>query len=183
VTTDLLERHSTCAERAEDDRLSDVCAPLMHRSRKTGLFQYPAKADGGPTEEQQRAAIQALISGARDIAKNPKTIMSRRDYEATRAKMRTAVDALYALTNLDPFSLVAPTNQIETEIDELRRTVTVVERDRGELVERAVTVGIARLCRSIFGTVMLGVVAALASALLGTRIERYQVRNWLAAAA
>jgi hypothetical protein len=136
--------------------------------------------------------VRTLISGARDIAKNPGPIMmTRREFETLRAKLQTAADALYPLTSpldtcrtgINPFSLFEAIGQIESQIAHLNHTVIVVERDRGGLTEQAVSIHIAQLCCDLFGTVMLGVVAALASALLGTKIERHSVRNWWAATA
>ena len=191
MTTDTIERRSTGAfEPVEKDELSTICAALLQRARRDGRFRYPARDAGtGTAEERQQAAIAALISGACDIAEKPPAIMTRREFEATRAKLRTAADALYALstpldpryTGIDPFALVAPINEIETEIVQLRHTVVVIERDRGSDPRvQAVAAGIGQLCYLLFGTVMSGVVAGLTEALIGTKVERYEVRNWTA---
>jgi hypothetical protein len=187
MTTDVLNATMSSDTVERIDKLSAICAPLMQRSRKDGRFRYPAKYGDGSAEERQRNAVQTLISGARDIAENPGPIMmTRREFETLRAKLQTAADALYALTSpldthrtgIDPFSLFEAIGQIESQIARLNHTVVVVERDRGELTEQAVCIHIAQLCHELFGSVMLGVVAALAGAVLGTQIERHSVRNW-----
>ena len=187
MTTDVLERDRK-ATASGIDKLTAICAPLMQRSRKDGRFRYPAKDVGqGSAEDRQRDAIRTLISGARDIAKNPLAIMTRRDFEETRAKLRTAANALYTIgsprdmrgAGIDPFLLVAPINEIETEISEFGREIIIIERDRGsDPREQAVAAHIAQLCYSLFGNVMSGVVAGLTEALLGAKVERHSVRNW-----
>jgi hypothetical protein len=191
MSADVVERRAAVAESALDlpPQLRPVWDQLMHSSRKTGMFQFPTTfdLDCGTTEERQRAAISLLFMGAIEFSEKPGPIMTRREFEAMRGELHTAADTLRKVSSpfdsrradIDP--LIDAVGEIEAKIFQLDRAAIVVERDRGDLREQVVTVRIAQLCNALFDNVMLGVVAALAGAVLDTKIERHSVRNWWAA--
>jgi hypothetical protein len=202
MTTNVIERATPVAEKALAPDLPPFAAirrQLMRRDRKTGRFLAPATFDfrfGTTTAGRQQIAISMLFAMAWTIAESSGLIMTRRAFELTRTRLRTQADSLRETTAttaqlglhkpwpdehyVDP--VIEATREIEDRLARLERRTIVVERDRGELIEQAVAIRIAQLCRSIFGgKVMLGVVAALAGAVLDTKIERHSVRNWWAA--
>jgi hypothetical protein len=198
MTTDVIERvaHSgrlaTAQTSNELPSFSAIRRQLMRRDRKTGMFLSPAKFDFRFGHDKQQVAISLLFAAAHTIAASSGLIMTRHVFELTHARLRMQADGLRETTavsaqlglnqpwpaehHVDP--VTEAIREIEDRLVRLERRVIVTERDRGDLREQAVTVHIAQLCYTIFGSVMLGVVAALAGAVLDTTIERHSVRNW-----
>jgi hypothetical protein len=198
MTTDTIERGTALAEKPAARELPQFAAirrQLMRRDRKTGRFLSPVTFDFRFGHDRQQIGISMLFAMVRTIADRSGLILTRHEYELTCTRLRGQADSLRETTAasarlglhkpwpdehyVDP--VIEATREIEDRLARLERKTIVVERDRGKLTEQGVCIRIAQLCHQIFGTVMLGVVAALASALLGTKIERHSVRNWWAA--
>jgi hypothetical protein len=200
MSTTILERRSIEENHAGDlsPPFSAIWQQLMRQDRKTGRFLFPTTFDLGlgTAEERQQTAIWMLLSGACHIAESPGPIMTRREFEAMRTELQTQADSLRETTvatvrlglskphtiSSDPAEhyvdpLIEAAHEVEHRIAQLKRTTIVIERDRGDAHAQAVTIRITQLCYVFFDNTMPRVVAALAGALLNTKIERYRVRD------
>jgi hypothetical protein len=182
----------------EDARLAHVYKQLMRRKRKTGAFLCPTKLDFGidTAEERQCAAIgmlyQAAIEPTPPVIRKEDCDTMRDKLAATAAEVRMRVSELKELgvrsvrhelgdcPATDPWLAVA--DDMENTADGIDRTAFVVERDRGMLFERALSVQIASMMKLLFDTVQPGLVAKLVEAATGRSIEAWRIREWLASA-
>jgi hypothetical protein len=136
-----------------------------------------------------------------EVAENPARIMLRRDFETTRSDLQATAETLrkrvgtmvqlglrkphrYSsepeLHYIDP--LIVAAEEADEQAAQLGdRGVIIVERDTGNMREHAVAVGIATMCRWLFGRPVPAVVVGLVKILLDRDIRASQVRDWCAA--
>jgi hypothetical protein len=196
MTTDTIERGTAVAEKPAARELPQFAAirrQLMRRDRKTGMLLTPAIFDFGFGHDRQGIAISMLFAMAHTTADRSGLIMTRREFELTRARLRAHADSLRETTavsarlglrkpwsdDVDP--VAEAIHEIEERLARLERKTIVVERDRGELTAQGASIRISQLCCQIFGSTMPGVVAALAGVLLGVEITRQRVSDWIVA--
>lgn len=201
MTVDVIERARVGSENPWHDVpiAAGLWAGLMRRRRKDGCFLHPTTFDlgRGTAEERQRAAIWLLFSLACDIAENPARIILRRDLETRRSDLQAAAKTLRTtvatmvqsglrrphqissepeLHHIDP--LIVAAEEAEELAAQLGDRGIVIERDRGNMREHAVAVGIANMCRLLFGRTMPAIVVGLVKNLLDRDIRAFEVQNW-----
>jgi hypothetical protein len=177
---------------------ADIWAGLMRRRRKDGRFLYPTRVDiGGTADQRQKFAIELLFSIALEIAENPGPIALRRELEAMRTDLQTTAKTLRntvatavqsglrqphqissepELHYIDP--LIVAAEELQDLAAQLGDRGIVVERDHGNMREHAVAVGIATMCRFLFGRTLPAVVVGLVKIFLDRDIQAFEVQNW-----
>jgi hypothetical protein len=202
LTVDLLERVRIAAPEnpwLDVPIAADLWTELMRRRRKDGRFLHPTTFDlgRGTAEERQRAAIWLLFSLACDIAENPRPIMLRRELEAKRTDLQTEAKTLRNIVattvqlglrrphriSSDPElhyinPLIVAAEEAQDLAAQLGDRGIVIERDHGNMRERAVAVGIANMCRLLFDRTMPAIVVGLVKILLERDIQAFEVQNW-----
>jgi hypothetical protein len=170
----------------------------MRCRRKDGRFLYPTRLDIGSTAEQrQKLAIYLLFSLALEIAENPARIILRRDLETMRSDLQATAKTLRNIVATAVQSGLRPRHQISSdpELHYINPLIVaaeeaqdlaaqfgdrgiVIERDHGNMRERAVAVGIANMCRLLFDRTMPAIVVGLVKILLERDIQAFEVQNW-----
>jgi hypothetical protein len=202
MTVDVIERARVGSENPWHDVpiAAGLWAELMRRRRrKDGRFLHPTTFDlgRGTAEERQRAAIWLLFSLACDIAENPARIILRRDLETVRSGLQASAKTLRNIVATAVQSGLRPRHQISSdpELHYINPLIVaaeeaqdlaaqfgdrgiVIERDHGNMRERAVAVGIANMCRLLFDRTMPAIVVGLVKILLDRDIRAFEVQNW-----
>jgi hypothetical protein len=194
MTTTLLKQVKDRSGQTVDPRLRPIWVELMRRRRKDARFLHPTTFDAGlgTAEERQQFAICMLLSMACDLAERPRPIMTRRDLEKMRADLQGTAKALRkTVATAVRLGLRAPHvlgDQPQPDLpieaaDEFESMAAnlcpiVIERDRGTSREQAVAISLAEFAYLFFGKSMPGVVATLASVVLGEKVTSRQVKQW-----